>query len=147
MRSAIRFIALLLLTFVGSVEGVRMATAPSIQACACGCGAPSDDLCGCKGLAQPSTPANNSKPCSEPSRGCSTTSNTITSLIPASRETEERKKDPEPSREPHPWALLHSRYQDVSTTSLLRLSFGTLGETPTPWRSLQRLAWLSVFRN
>ncbi len=147
MCSAIRFIALLLLTFVGSVEGVRMAAAPSIQACACGCGAPSDDLCGCKGPAQPSAPAQDPKPCSEPSRGCSTTSGPATSLITASKDAEERKKDPEPRREPHPWVLLKPRYQDVTTTSLLRLGFGTSGETAIPWRSLQRLAWLSVFRN
>ena len=147
MRSAIRFIALLLLTFVGSVEGVRMSAAPSIQACACGCGAPSEDLCGCKAPAQPSSPTQNSKPCSEPARGCSTTSGPTTSLVIASEETEERKKDPEPRKESRPWALSSPRFQVATTTSLLRLGYGTSGEAPIPWRSLQRLAWLSIFRN
>jgi hypothetical protein len=147
VRSTIRFIALFLLTLFGSVEGVRMGTSASIQACACGCGAPSEDLCGCKAPVQPASPTQSSKPCSEPSRGCSTTTGATTSLISTNQEGEAAKRDPEPKRKPQPWPALVSHLGISPVSSVLRMGYGTAGEVSPPWRSLQRLAWLSTFRN
>lgn len=146
MRSVIRFIALFLLTFVGSVDGVRTAVVPTLQACVCGCGAPSDDLCECKGPARPSTPPVGPKPCSEPIKGCSNTSGS-TSQITAAKKAEDPAKDPEPKPEPHPWPLQVAQVERESAVSILRAGFDSFGNFPPPWRSLRRLAWLSVFRN
>lgn len=147
MRSVVRFVALLLLTFVGSVEVVRTSGIPALQACICGCGAPSDELCGCKGPEQPTAPPQPSKPCSEPSRGCSTTLTTSSSLLTASKEVEESAKDPEPKPEPHPWPLRVAQQGSGILRSLLPIAFGSWDNLPPAWPDLQRQAWLSVFRN
>lgn len=153
MRSVIRFIALFLLTFVGSVEGVRMAMAPAIQACACGCGAPSDDLCGCKGPAQPKAPVQPTaplpgpKPCSEPTNGCSTNTRVNPGMVTLAKEgAEEQAKDPTPTPEPRPWPLQVALH-DHSARVIGLVGSATDSLASPPWRCLQRLAWLSVFRN
>ena len=147
MRSVVRFFALFLLTFVGSVEVVRTSVVPALQACVCGCGAPSDELCGCKGPEQPAVPPQPSKPCSEPSRGCSTTLATSSSLLTASKEVEESAKDPEPKPEPRPWPLRVAQQGGGIVVALLSITFGSWDNIPPAWRSPQRQAWLSVFRN
>lgn len=150
MRSVVRFIALFLLTFVGSAEVVRTSVIPSLQACVCGCGAPSDDLCRCKGPEQPQGPAQPASapapgPCSESLRGCSTPSSPASSLTGIASEAEEAATDPEPKPEPRPWPV-----DMASVPFLASLANGGLGRIQThvqpPRRCLQRLAWLSVFR-
>lgn len=151
MRSVVRFIALFLLTFVGSAEVVRTSIVPSLQACVCGCGAPSDDLCRCKGSEPPQNPAQPAPgpvpgPCSDSTRGCSTLSNPTSNLSRLTTGTEEATKDLEPKPEPRPWPLAVESTPDVAFRVV-----ATLDRVQTaaqhPWRCLQRLAWLSVFRN
>jgi hypothetical protein len=146
LRSVIRFFALFLLTFAGSVEGARMVVAPALQACACGCGAPSEAFCGCKAPAEPSTPSQSPRPCSEPSGGC-TVNTTPTSSITATKEAEDPTKDPDPKPEPHPWPHQAEWTAIQGAASLLRLGFGAWARSAPPWPCLQRLAWLSTFRN
>lgn len=146
LRLILRLVALFLLTLSGSVEGVRIAVVPSLQACVCGCGAPSDDLCTCKGPTQPATPPKSPEPCSNSSSGCST-SNLATSVITASKQAEEPAKNPEPKPEPHPWPLQVAQVARDAGASLLRTGYGFLGGIPPPSRCLERLALLSVFRN
>jgi hypothetical protein len=149
VRTVVRILALFLLTFVGSVEGVRMAVVPALQACVCGCGAPSDDLCACKGPVQPAIPASSQtpKPCSEPSRGCSSTLVSSTGILAASKKAEEPAKNPDPKPEPRPWPLRVAEYGGDVVSSMLLAGFGSWDNLPPVWRGLQRLAWLSTFRN
>lgn len=146
VRLILRLVALFLLTLSGSVEGVRIAVVPALQDCACGCGAPSDDLCQCKGPAQPAAPPKNQDPCSKSSTGCSTNTST-TSVITVSKQTGEPAKDPEPKPEPNPWPLRVALVASNASRSLLQAGVGLLGSAPPPARCLERLAMLSVFRN
>lgn len=148
LRLILRLVALFLLTLSGSVEGARIAVVPSLQACACGCGALSDDLCQCKGPAQPTTPVAPPKsqdPCSKSSTGCAT-NNSATSVITATKKAEVPAKNPEPKPEPHPWPLQVAQVASDAGPSLIRAGSGFLGGIP-PLHCLRRLALLSVFRN
>lgn len=146
LRLILRLVALFLLTLSGSVESVRIAVVPSLQDCACGCGAPSDDLCKCKGPAQPAAPPKSPDPCSQSSNGCST--NTFaTSVATVPKKAGEPAKDPEPKQEPNPWPLQVAQVASDARHSLLQVGAGFLEGAPPPSRCLERLALLSVFRN
>lgn len=147
LRLLLRFVALFLLTLSGAVQGARIAAVPALQACVCGCDAPSDELCGCKGNAAPVAPVQTPQPCSEPSRGCSTNINVNTSMLTASKKAETLVNAPEPQQEPHAWPLGVAQVASDAGASLLRSGSGFRWELPRCSRCLQRLALLSVFRN
>lgn len=146
MRLILRLAALFLLTLSGSVEGARIAAVPALQACSCDCGAPSDDLCKCKGPAQPAAPPKSEDPCSKSSTGCSTNS-IATSVITISKKAETPAKNAEPRPEPHPWPLQIIQVANDADASLLGIGSMFLRGSPAPLRCLQRLALLSTFRN
>lgn len=147
MRSAIRFIAFLLLACFGSLEFSRVAAGPSSHSCMCGCGAPSEGLCGCDRSGAHSTPAQGPKPSSAPTGGCSTSSQTNTFMIAASKEVELPAKTLGSKHEPRPWPGQAAQCVSVAIPSGLRVGSAVTDAALHPWRCLQRLAWLSTFRN